>query len=176
MKALLSLWLLLTTSLVWAHDYHAVRTQVQLNEQTGSVEIIHRAFVSDLNQVVSLQRQTKTELGQNNSDEHWVMSYWNQYFGLLDQQGNPIQLQWVGMEIDQHDLWVYQEYQGDLAALLKAKVHNGLLFGQFDHQVNTVDVKLGQQQAALVFTEGNIQQPILTSAMTEPATKSPHSH
>ena len=161
-RVFLSLVLLFVTHSTCAHDYHAVRTQIQLNEATGSVEIIHHAFVADLNLVLRQELKQHYELGHKTSDEPWLRGYWHQYFGLLDHQGNTIQLQWVGMEFDQHDLWLYQEYTGDLNTLLQSRVHNGLLFGQFDHQVNTVDVKLGSHKAALVFTPGKLNQPLLS--------------
>lgn len=155
----------------WAHNYHAVRTKVQLNEQTGSVEIIHRAFVNDFNTVISLELNEYHELAETSWDERWVMGYWNRYFGLLTADDKPVALEWVGMEIDDHYLWVYQEYKGKLLNLQNTKLHNGLLFGQFEHQINTVDVKLGKEKAALVFTNRKTLQFLL-----KPSNVEAHSH
>lgn len=155
------------STLAHAHSYHAVRTQVQFNQESGVVEIIHRAFVADLSSVMSKELGKPYEL--TTRDEAWVQSYWDNYFGFLGEAEQALPISWVGMELDHHDLWVYQEYHGDIARLKASRLHNGLLFGQFEHQVNTVDVKLGEDKTALIFTEQKSQQPLL-------AKPSQHSH
>ncbi|MBD1388116.1 hypothetical protein IC617_01615 [Neiella sp. HB171785] len=165
--SLLVLWLM-SCGTAMAHTYHAIRTTMTLNEQTGSVEIIHRVFANDLAAVLGKAKNQRVELSDSAEHQQWTAQYWQRYFAVLDHHEQPLELSWVGMEIDDHYVWVYQEYQGDVAKLIASDIHNGLLMGQFDHQINTVDVVLADHQSALVFSEAKLRQPIQhDSAPTE---------
>lgn len=152
----LLLWMSATS---WAHSYHAVRTTVSFNPHSGAVELVHRTFAADLNLLLSQQLAQPHELTAP-ADDAWLQGYWQRYFAVLASDGTPLPLHWVGFEVDEHDVWIYQEYRGSLQQLQQARIHNGLLFGQFEHQVNTVDVVLPEQKRALVFTEQAIEQPL----------------
>ncbi|MBW8189831.1 hypothetical protein K0504_02190 [Neiella marina] len=167
-----TLLLLVGCSAVSAHTYHAIRTTISQNENSGTVEIVHRAFAADVSALLAAEQNKAVEISDSNDHQQWLQSYWNRYFALLDSNKKDLPLSWVGVEVDDHYVWVYQEYQGNVKTLMEAQLHNGLLMGKFDHQINTVDVKLDSHKAALVFTETNLRQPLLAP----PAQSSHHHH
>ncbi|WP_143824454.1 DUF6702 family protein [Neiella marina] len=156
--------LVMSCGAAMAHTYHAIRTTMTLNAETGSVEIIHRVFANDLGAVLAAEQNQRLELSESAAHQQWTEQYWQRYFAVLDRHDQPIELTWVGMEIDDHYAWVYQEYHGDIAELLASDIHNGLLMGNFDHQINTVDVVLAEHKSALVFSEAKLRQAIKHSS------------
>lgn len=159
--------LLVGCGIATAHTYHAIRTSMSLNETSGSVEIVHRAFAADVSALLAKEQNKPVEISDSAAHQLWLQDYWQRFFAVLDADQQPLELTWVGAEVDDHYVWVYQEYQGDVAKLLEAQIHNGLLMGKFDHQVNTVDVTLGEHKAALVFTESHLRKALLSAENAE---------
>ncbi len=161
MMRTLAALLLLVSGLSWGHTYHAVRTQIQFNEHTRTVEIVHRAFVNDLSSLMEQELGEHHEISQTEQDNQWLKAYWQRYFAFVGDDRQRLPVNWVGFEVNDYDLWIYQEYTGDLQTLMDSTIHNGLLFGYYEHQVNTVDINLGGLQNALVFTLQNLRQPMM---------------
>ena len=77
--------------------------------------------------------------------------YFTQLF-VLEADGEPIQLEWVGAEIEGELLWAYLE-----AVMTEppaeARVFNRLLFAAFDGQTNTVVATLGGPPRSFDFSD-----------------------
>ncbi|MCM2678129.1 DUF6702 family protein [Echinimonas agarilytica] len=166
------------SSVASAHTYNAIRTTIASNPNSDHVEIIHKVFIDDLNTVVSRELSEFHELSNETSDLVWIREYWTERFAMTSPDGTPIVLEWVGAEFDDHFVWVYQEYTGPVESLSKFWVANRLLFGEFKHQINTVDIAIGGSKEALIFTQHAVRHLVeLKPSSTKPAIpKPPHTH
>ncbi|WP_444931083.1 DUF6702 family protein [Microbulbifer sp. SSSA002] len=153
MKVLFSL-LLTVTTLVFAlqanaHRYHFGLTDLSVNERTQRLEISHRFFVADIEKALSLSASKELSEAQKQM-EHYV----NSRFQLSQEGDSVLKPNWVGMEADVHDIWIYQEVP--LAAIVSKNltVKQSMLMEVERDQVNTVNVNNGRETQSYTLKPG----------------------
>lgn len=133
-----------------AHKYFFGLTELSVNPNNQTIEVIHQFTAHDLENAIAQLKQ------EHFSPEHpkydfYIKEYFNQHFQLT--VGNePLSLTWVGLELNKGKVLVYQEalFKNKLAGLV---VKNDLLVDTYAKQVNTVNYQDSVIKGSLTFTE-----------------------
>lgn len=118
-----------------AHRYHFGLTELSVNERTQTLEISHRFFVADMGRALSLSASKELKEVQQPME-----NYVNARFQISDDNGELLTPQWVGMEADVHDVWIYQEIPLASIHTEKLRVRQSMLMEIEQDQVNTINV------------------------------------
>ena len=135
-----------------AHKYFFGLTELSVNPNNQTIEIIHQFTAHDLENAIAEQKQ------EHFSPEHekydlYIKQYFDKHF-QLDVHKKKISLTWVGLEIIKGKVIVYQEapYKNKLLGIV---VKNDLLVDTYSKQVNTVNYQDSVLKGSLTFTESN---------------------
>ncbi|WP_444913170.1 DUF6702 family protein [Microbulbifer sp. PAAF003] len=143
MKVLLSFLVIVTTSVfsfqASAHRYHFGLTNLSVNERTQTLEVSHRFFVADIEKALSISASKEL-----NEAQRQMESYVNSRFQISQENGEVVKLNWVGMEADVHDIWIYQEVPMVDISSKKLNVKQSMLMEIERDQVNTLNVNNGR--------------------------------
>ena len=123
-----------------AHRFYASFSQIDMQSEKGTIEITHRLFTHDIEDLLIRYQGGAGEL-DNDVIEKFLQDYIIQAFAIYNPQGESIPLNWIAVEITLNDIFVYQE-----APLEKNQqtliIANRILMDLFDDQSNTVNLKL----------------------------------
>ena len=135
-----------------AHKYFFGLTELSVNPNNQTIEVIHQFTAHDLENAIAEQKQ------EHFSPEHpkydlYIKNYFDNHF-QLDVNQKKIELSWVGLELIKGKVIVYQEapFKNKLAGLV---VKNDLLVDTYTKQVNTVNYQDSGLKGSLTFTESN---------------------
>ena len=133
-----------------AHRYFFSITELIYNDKTKSLEIIHQLTAHDVDNSIAEQQQIRFSTEHPNYDAI-VQQYVEANF-QLSYQDKAIKLNWVGLEINKGNIFIYQEapFQHSLQGL---KVRDNLLIDNFSNQVNTVNYRGKQHSGSLTFDQ-----------------------
>jgi hypothetical protein len=137
-----------------AHKFHASLVEVDLNRETGRVEIGMRLFSDDLEAALTRKHGRKVRLDATEDAGALVLGYLREQFVIRDATGATLELAWVGMEARVDEAWVYVEAKAP-ATLAGARVSDRVFFELFGDQVNTVNLQDGDARTTLVFSRGD---------------------
>lgn len=128
------------TGVSYAHRFYASFSQIEMQPEKGTIEIIHRIFTHDIEDLLVQYKGGSGELNDK-VIEDFLKEYIIQAFAIYDPEGNNMPLSWVGIEVTLNDIFVYQE-----APLIEGQqtliIANRILMDLFDDQSNTVNLKL----------------------------------
>lgn len=136
-----------------AHRYYASFSQVELQPTKGTIEVIHRIFTHDIEDLLVRYQGSNGELADE-VIEKFLKDYIIQAFALYAPNGQRVPLEWIAVEITLNDIYVYQEAplrDGQQTVI----VANRILHDLFDDQSNTVNVKLGRKVRSNTFNKGD---------------------
>ena len=123
-----------------AHRFYASFSQVNMQSDKGTIEITHRIFTHDIEDLLMRYQGSSIEL-TDEIIESFLKEYIIQAFALYAPDGEMIPLNWIAVEVTLNDIYVYQE-----APLLDGQetivIADRILMDLFDEQSNTVNVKL----------------------------------
>ncbi|WP_338050556.1 DUF6702 family protein [Pseudemcibacter aquimaris] len=123
-----------------AHRFYAAFSQVDMQSEKGTIEITHRLFTHDIEDLLMRYNGGPVEL-TDDIIESFLQEYIIQSFALYGTDGDQIPLNWIGVEVTFSDIYVYQEAplsDGQDTLILT----NRILMDLFEEQSNTVNVKL----------------------------------
>ncbi|WHI49274.1 hypothetical protein P3339_12330 [Microbulbifer sp. MLAF003] len=158
MKVLFSFLLVVTTSVIAlqanAHRYHFGLTSLSVNERTQTLEISHRFFVADIEKALSISAGKEL-----NEAQQQMENYVNSRFQVSQKNGDVLNLNWVGMEADVHDIWIYQEVPLVDLSSKKLSIKQSMLMEIERDQVNTITVNnsSGNQSYTLKSGESRVE-------------------
>ncbi len=138
---------------VLAHQMEVAMTTVSFKPASGSIEIIHRFYTHDTEQVLSGLAGKQVDLLDDTGIQQQFGRYVGERFGLSDQAANKLALALVGVEFEGDFIWVYQETTIP-AQLETLTVFNTVLMDSLPKQVNTVNIECGDNLSTLVFSSG----------------------
>ncbi len=136
-----------------AHRYYASFSQVELQPTKGTIEVTHRIFTHDIEDLLVRYQGSNGELADE-VIESFLKDYIIQAFALYAPDGERVSLEWIAVEITLDDIYVYQEaplQEGQQTVI----VANRILQDLFDDQSNTVNVKLGRKVRSHTFNKGD---------------------
>jgi hypothetical protein len=140
---------------VFAHQLQVAMTTVSFKTASGTIEVIHRFYTHDTEQVLSQLAGKQVDLLDDGVMQRQFGRYVSENFQLTDQASKPLPLSLVGVELEGDFIWVYQE-TAIPAKLRELTVLNTALLDTLPNQVNTVNVECGNVISTLEFS-GNIR-------------------
>ena len=135
---------------VFAHQMQVAMTTVSFKAASGAIEVIHRFYTHDTEQVMSELAGKQVDLLADAAIQQQFGRYVSEHFSLTDQAANQLPLALVGVELDGDFTWVYQEAPIP-AQLSELFVLNAALLDVLPKQVNTVNVECGGVVSTLVY-------------------------
>lgn len=148
-------------SIPTSHKVHVSVAQLEYNQKSQSVEITLRVYADDLENAVSqhAKRPVKIDPATANKDKRvaeTILAYIRKSLEVKSKTGNPVKLNWVGMEWQVDMYWLY--IGGKLPAahasangLDGTQLRNKIFCDLFDDQVNIVNTKIREKQVGLMF-------------------------
>lgn len=119
-----------------AHRYFFSITNLALNERTQSIEVIHQITAHDIDNAIAEAKQIHFSVAHPDY-ESYIRHYVEAHF-QLHYEGQAVTLNWLGLEINKGNIFIYQEAKFN-HALLGLQVTNSLLTDNYERQVNTVN-------------------------------------
>lgn len=146
---------------VFGHGAHVAFTIIEQNARAGTIEVIHRLMVLDLELALTARigRRITIEDLADESGEVLVEQYVGEYFSLTTSNQGPIGLDWVGMALEVDTLFVYQEAPLP-RALTGLVIANQMLTETHPSQVNTVNVTFEGRTQTRSFILGDPPQTV----------------
>ncbi|MDP6446800.1 MAG: hypothetical protein QF805_23615 [Pirellulaceae bacterium] len=151
----------LTATIAAAHPFHISIAQVELNEKSGNLEVALRVNAVDL-ELVARRESKRDELRLE--DKQRVEPVVKKYVGErilahLPGRSEPVELEWVGMELEERRAWLYFEIPigGKLAGV---ELENQLFFDILPDQVNTMNLRDASAKTTIHFTRQKAKRPI----------------
>ncbi len=145
-----------------AHPYHASLAELDLNQETGALELALRLIPEDLARALGRLPGVarRVELEQGAAAAPLAYRYVRRKFlvTLPDASAasgrRPVAPRWVGMEVSIKAAWLYLEFPLPSAARRVALV-NRALFELEAEQLNTVNARTARGHTSLVFQRGD---------------------
>mgnify|MGYP006267401235 CR=1 FL=1 len=132
------------SGLAHGHQQHAALTSVTLNPRTDTIEVIHRLFAHDVERVVgAADGDALARIG----------AYVSAAFRLATSDDEPLALGLVGVELDGHLVWVYQEAAWP-PRLQGLSIENRILMDLWPDQRNRVNVTADGRVQTRLFHRG----------------------
>lgn len=151
--------LLLQPQGVHADGAHAAFTVIEHNANAGTLEVIHRLMVLDLEIALTARTGQTIRIEDTPNIEELIKNYLSDYFSMTTSHGEAINLDWVGAEPMFGSVFVYQEapIPENLNGLIVA---NQMLTETHPSQINTVNVTFGGRTRTRMFTLGDAPETI----------------
>jgi len=93
-----------------------------------------------------------------------LFDYVNEEFQIFDSKGRPLNLKWVGHELDEREIWVYftasSKSVASEAAARSCIINNELLFDVSEQQVNFMNIKIGKERFNLASSFDSSQKKV----------------
>ena len=167
---------LLVAAPSFAHQQKTAVTRLLFNANSGNLEVMHRLFLHDAEHAASVVFGEKQDLIESADSRALFGSYVVNRFAiaLADEASTPVELRYLGEEIDGQYLWVYQEAVGfieDFAEQRTGSLVNGssvngeerpsalflvnsVLSDVWPEQANLVNVERAGRIASITFAQG----------------------
>lgn len=97
------------TGSVFAHRSHTSVAEVEWNAQSQVFEVAMRLHIADLEDAVSVRQKKKFRIEGADNAEQQIQAYLQNRFQIRSDANVFAKLNWVGMELELHDAWVYFE-------------------------------------------------------------------
>jgi hypothetical protein len=133
---LFSLMLVGVATSVVAHTYFFGVTELNVNNSTKQLEIIHQFTAHDIENTIAQQQNIHFSPEHPQYDK-LIQTYFEKHFHL-SRNNQPLKLHWLGFEVKRGQLFAYQE--SDSANFLaNLVVKNTILTDTYTQQINTVN-------------------------------------
>lgn len=143
MRVLLCLLVTMTLALhTPAHGVHSTLTTVDYISKTKELQVTMVVVGSDLQDYLRDQTRRPIEIDRTPDAEKLIFASVKKWFEVRDQQGRPLPLSWVGMEVKASYTALYFETKAD--SINGVKLRNRALFDWLPDQVNQVTVRKDQ--------------------------------
>lgn len=143
-----------------AHQLKVALTTVLFNGRIGRLEVMHRFYLHDAEQVASVIAGRGANLLEDPEDRQRFGIYVHERFSLATAEGEVLPITLRGTEIDGDHLWVYQAMPLPETPLTDLVVSNRALRDLWPDQVNTVNVEGAGPVQTLVFRDAVSTLPV----------------
>ena len=148
------LWPLLIAS---RHPMYISVSELDYNAEAHTLEMAVRIFLDDLEAALEAQGTGKLYLGTASESEdadRYIANYLNKMI-KLSVDGQEVEGQFLGKEIEQDVVWSYIEIQ-NVEKPHKISMLNQLLLDLYDSQQNIVHMRVGKQTKSFRLFKGNM--------------------
>lgn len=142
---------LLPHAVLQAHQQKVAITQIQFNERSRSLEIMHRFYLHDAEHAVRHVLDPDADIIGNKETQRQFARYVAERFSMYRQDGSRLPLRLLGQETDGQFFWVYQELAVDAPPSQVTARHDAMR-DLWPEQINTVNVDLDGTIRTLTFT------------------------
>lgn len=146
-----------------AHQQKAAVTRILFNPNTNNIEVMHRFVLHDAEHAAGLIFGQEQRLMESAESRELFSSYVQNRFAIEATYGDgdsaPLQLIYVGVEIDGQYLWVYQEI-GNERTINAMTIVNSALLDVWPDQLNLVNIERNGQVVSLNFTQDRDVQSV----------------
>ncbi|MCR9201937.1 MAG: hypothetical protein NXI04_25125 [Planctomycetaceae bacterium] len=108
-KILTFIAVVMMTGPVFAHRSHTSVAEVEWNAQSQVFEVAMRLHIADLEDAISVRNKKKFRIESTDNAEQQIQAYLQNRFQIRSDVNVFAKLNWVGMELELHDAWVYFE-------------------------------------------------------------------
>ncbi len=124
-----------------AHPFHVTLAQADYNAETAHLEVALKVWPPDLQRALERRLDRDVDLDRDPDIERQIAGYTAEVFRVRTAHGDPVPLEWVGMELDLRDGWLYFELSipGGPSGI---EISNRAFFELEVDQVNTVNVRI----------------------------------
>lgn len=123
------------------HPFYVSVTEINHNTRTQSLEISCRMFYDDLEKTLNKSSRTQIDI-VHPKDKALVNKLLNEYVRkhlTIKADGKPVNLNYVGYEIQEDGAWSYFEVKG-ISKVRQVSVHDDLLYAEHPEQINMLNV------------------------------------
>ncbi len=144
---LISLFVALLSLSTFLHPFFVSVTEIRLNEKSKNLEISSRIFFDDLEKTLEKKYQVKVNIlkPEDPKKVNALIADYLQERLQLRVNGKPVQLKFLGFEIEEEAAWCYLEVP-QITALKRLEIEDAILFEEHPLQQNMVHVTVGKQR------------------------------
>jgi hypothetical protein len=138
MQALFIIWFGLM------HPFYVSVTEIKHNPKTQAVEVSCRMFYDDLEHALEKDNKTPLDIVKPKDKaqlNRFINEYVKKHFSIRA-DGKPLNLSYVGYEIQEDGAWAYFEVKG-VTSVKKIDIHDELLNAMHPEQINMLHVTIG---------------------------------
>ena len=155
--------LLLAPTAARAHAVHTAAVEMELNRETGRVEVSVRVFLDDLEAALSARagRAIRAERSPAKEFGDLATAYIAEALVLEDMAGSRAAPEWIGREIKDaaNEAWLFVQFKAP-ANLEGSRLRITLLRDQFADQLTSVQLRDGERRLTLLFPPGETERRI----------------
>lgn len=143
--------------LAHAHRFHAGITDISMNPNTSSTEIVHTFMAHDVEALLENLYQRQFDL----SDPEDILvfrKYFEKQFAMNDAAG-VLPLKWVGLKVDPNSVIVFQELE-QRALPEQVSIRQAVLTDFLLDQVNTLNITKNGITQTHTFTRSKREQQL----------------
>jgi hypothetical protein len=143
----------LPTDSASAHRLHAAMTTVLFNDRTERIEIMHRFYLHDAEQLATEIAGSGANLMDDPEDRQRFGIYVHERFELYAPDGSRLPVTLRGTEVDGDFLWVYQAMRYPSPQLNRLAISHLALRDLWPDQVNSVNIERDGRVQTLTFRD-----------------------
>lgn len=125
----------------FAHQQKAALTELLFNKRTGNLEVVHRFYLHDAEEAVRQLFGPEADIHLKEETRATFARYAINRFSAWDQNETPVELGFIGYEIEGNYFWVYQESEAPAGTLSALTIQHDVLRDLWPDQMNTVNVE-----------------------------------
>jgi hypothetical protein len=148
MATILIQWLV-TSAFMVLHPFFVSVTQIEHNEKEKTLEISVRIYTDDLEKTLRPYSKTKVDLIKPADKEalnKLITAYMQQHLKLVV-NGKPVQLEYVGYEIQSESTWTYLQVS-NISSVKEIGVNTNILYDLTKDQTNILEVKANNKKSS----------------------------
>ncbi|MDT0675761.1 DUF6702 family protein [Autumnicola musiva] len=133
------------------HEFYVSVTEIEYKEDPGTLQIITRVFIDDMQKVLNKRYGTQLSLSHEKEEgrvKETIEKYLSQKL-KLSIDGNNMQLHYLGKEYEEDRLLLYIEVT-NVSSFNTISVTNAILTDLYREQKNVVHVEVGDQIKSLL--------------------------
>ncbi len=138
-----------------AHQKKEALTQILFNTRSGNLEVMHRFLLHDAEHAVRLLQNNDADIIADEKAREQFAQYALERFTLLGDDGDTLKLEYVGYELDNAFVWIYQEVALPEQLQSLGVIHN-VLRDIWPEQNNLVNIERNKTIQTLNFN-GNTE-------------------
>ncbi len=155
LSCLLLVLLCASQSSVFAHQKKEALTEILFNTRSGNLEVMHRFLLHDAEHAVRLLQDSNADIIADEQAREEFAQYALERFTLLGDDGDSLKLEFVGYELDNAFIWIYQEIALPAQLHSLGVIHN-VLRDIWPEQNNLVNIERNKNIQSLNFN-GNTE-------------------
>jgi hypothetical protein len=144
------------------HPIHIAISELNYNEKSQSIEVMHKIFIDDLEKEIEKEFQSTAKdlslklntKNQNPKSDQFLKDYIEKKF-KISIDGKYLPIQYIGKEYETDAVWLYFEI-ATVNPPKEIKITNSILINFYEDQDNLVHVKVLNEKKSLRF---NSKQP-----------------